>query len=218
MQDLTPTWLRRRFWSWHARNWDALYSASDVVAHYDEVVAWVNDTASPAGRLLDIGCGTGRHSVPLALRGFDVVGVDFAPGMLARAAARAAQHGAELDLRQLDIRTRLPFADASFDAAVCSYVLQTIGDPAGLLHEARRVLRHDGVLMVEVPVRRPAPAEVARSPTSRLLLLVKRVGSRLPGAVRIHCDETLQDELRDSGFSVVEARSFRRSLGVLARS
>jgi ubiquinone/menaquinone biosynthesis C-methylase UbiE len=219
------TWLRRRFWSRHGRNWDALYSSPDVRAHYNEVVAWIAHAAPAGGRLLDIGCGTGRHAVPLALGGFDVVGVDFAPGMLARAAGRAAQHRAELDLRQVDVRSGLPFPDGSFDAALCSYVLQTIDNPVALLREVRRVLKPDGALLVEVPTRRPTWADVVTTheaafttPRSRLLLVAKLVGSQIPGATQIYGLDRLQDELNRLGFSITQVRSFPRSLGVLARS
>lgn len=208
--------LRRLFWTRHARNWDALHSSPEVLAHYREVVAWIADAAFQRGRLLDIGCGTGRHATALALRGFEVVALDFAPAMLARATARAARQGAALDLRQADVRARLPFDDGSFEVVLCSYVLQTINDPVALLREARRVLRPHGVLLVEVPVRRATWAEIAKNPTSRLFLLVKLVGSRIPGAVQTYSAERLEDQLHGAGFSVDQRRLFRRSYGVIA--
>jgi SAM-dependent methyltransferase len=68
------------------------------------------------GDLLDVPCGFGRHSVPLARAGFRAVGVDRSEALLAEAGRRA---GGERwpKLVRADYRT-LPFADESFDAAV----------------------------------------------------------------------------------------------------
>jgi SAM-dependent methyltransferase len=67
-------------------------------------------------RILDIGCGTGRHSVELARRGYNVTGVDLSPAMLERARANAATHGCRISFIQGDARS-LPFM-AEFDMAI----------------------------------------------------------------------------------------------------
>ena len=75
------------------------------------------------GPILDLGCGTGRLMLPLLRAGHVVVGVDRAPAMLARAAARVrrlaprARRRALLvrgDLRRLPVTTRFQFAVAAF--------------------------------------------------------------------------------------------------------
>src|SRR5215211_1891564 len=68
------------------------------------------------GELLDVPCGFGRHAVPLASAGYQVTGVDRSELLLAEARRRAAG-GPEPRLVRADYRT-LPFADASFDAAL----------------------------------------------------------------------------------------------------
>ena len=55
-------------------------------------------------RILDIGCGTGRHSIELARRGYSVVGVDLSESMLAKARAKARAAGVNVELRQADAR------------------------------------------------------------------------------------------------------------------
>jgi SAM-dependent methyltransferase len=72
----------------------------------------------PGGRLVDVGCGTGRHLVPLAAAGVDATGVDQSPAMLARARARAATAGVAVTLVEADARD-LPTDLGTFDAAIC---------------------------------------------------------------------------------------------------
>lgn len=55
-------------------------------------------------RILDIGCGTGRHSVELARRGYQVVGIDLSASMLEKARAKAQASGVSVEFRQADAR------------------------------------------------------------------------------------------------------------------
>src|SRR2546423_10264212 len=69
----------------------------------------------PGMRVLDAGCGPGRHALELARRGVDVVGVDTSPEFLAL--ARAAADGLPAVFHEIDVRA-LPF-DREFDAVIC---------------------------------------------------------------------------------------------------
>jgi 2-polyprenyl-3-methyl-5-hydroxy-6-metoxy-1,4-benzoquinol methylase len=60
-------------------------------------------------RILDIGCGTGRHSIELTKRGYTVTGVDLSESMLNRAKAKAAAEGLTIDFCRHDARA-LPFS------------------------------------------------------------------------------------------------------------
>lgn len=91
--------------------------------------------------LLDIACGTGIVTAAALGRGLRPVGLDFSPEMLAQARRRSP----ELDLREGDAE-RLPFADASFDAAVSNFGVHHIERPRRALAEALRVLRPGGRL------------------------------------------------------------------------
>jgi len=72
----------------------------------------------PGANLLDIPCGSGRHSVELARRGYRMTGIDLSAEFLNSARARAADTQVHLDLRHGDMRN--PSLDAnSFDGAFC---------------------------------------------------------------------------------------------------
>lgn len=71
----------------------------------------------PGSRLLDLGCGTGRHAVELARRGFRMVGVDLSRGMLRQAQAAAKAAGVAVDWLQADAKRFA--APAWFDGAIC---------------------------------------------------------------------------------------------------
>jgi len=69
-----------------------------------------------SSRILDIGCGTGRHVIELARRGYSATGVDLSESMLARARQKAQQVGVEVEFIQADARM-LPFIN-KFDLAL----------------------------------------------------------------------------------------------------
>jgi SAM-dependent methyltransferase len=55
-------------------------------------------------RILDVGCGTGRHSIELASRGYGVLGIDLSEAQLAKARLKAAGRGVKVEFRRLDAR------------------------------------------------------------------------------------------------------------------
>jgi SAM-dependent methyltransferase len=95
--------------------------------------------AAPGVRLLDIATGPGYVAAAAARRGANVTGVDFAPAMVEH--ARQLHPG--LDIREGDA-LRLPFEQATFDAAVTSFGLLHFDEPDRALAEMRRVLRPGG--------------------------------------------------------------------------
>lgn len=117
----------------------------------------------PGSRVLDVATGTGDLALELAGRvapGGEIVGSDFAEGMLerARVKARAAPPaGAQVSFEWADA-LHLPYPDASFDAATVGFGARNFSDLGAGLAEMRRVVRPGGrvvVLEITTPTRPP---------------------------------------------------------------
>jgi 2-polyprenyl-3-methyl-5-hydroxy-6-metoxy-1,4-benzoquinol methylase len=98
-------------------------------------------------KILDIGCGTGRHSRELAKRGYNVTGIDLSQSLLNRARDLAAEEGLHIDFRNLDART-LDFTD-EFDLAImlCEggfSLMETYEMNYSILQNAARALKKNG--------------------------------------------------------------------------
>src|SRR5512139_2686661 len=113
-------------------------------------------------RVLDVGCGSGRHTAAAyRLPGAFVVGVDAADSELPAARNRLALHqrlgehgGGRWALCAAD-GLHLPFADSRFDLVICAEVLEHVPAHDRAVAEIIRVLRPGGDLVVSVPRRGP---------------------------------------------------------------
>ncbi|MBL8721134.1 MAG: class I SAM-dependent methyltransferase [Myxococcales bacterium] len=97
------------------------------------------------GEVLDVGAGTGANLAHYP-EGVRVVLAEPDPHMRDKLAARPEVVASRFTVIDAPIE-RLPFADARFDAVVCTLVLCSVEDPARALAEIRRVLRPDGQLV-----------------------------------------------------------------------
>lgn len=103
------------------------------------------EASGPGSRWLDAGCGAGTYSRLLASGGRRVTACDYSIPSVRKAKERSSEGVAWL---AADV-TRLPFADASFDGALCFGVMQALSSPHNALRELRRVLVPGGVLWVD---------------------------------------------------------------------
>jgi ubiquinone/menaquinone biosynthesis C-methylase UbiE len=103
----------------------------------------------PDGYVLDLACGTGRHSIPLTQQGYNIVGFDVSTNLL----QIARQRSKELQLVRGDMRF-LPFKTQTFDAAISmdtsfGYLPSEADDIVSLV-EVKRVIDQQGVFVIDV--------------------------------------------------------------------
>jgi SAM-dependent methyltransferase len=109
-------------------------------------------------RVLDMGCGAGRHAFEMYRRGGDVIAFDQDGDELAAVLdlfgamrdAGEVPDGAEADIKQGDALS-LPFVDGEFDRVVAAEVLEHIPEDTTAIAELARVLRPGGTMAVTVP-------------------------------------------------------------------
>lgn len=163
---------------------------------------WVCQRAR--GEVLEIAIGTGRN-LPFYPPDVRLTGIDLSPEMLDLARDRAIAIGREVDLRLGDVEV-LDFPDAHFDTVVATLALCTIPNPRAAVHEARRVLRPGGQLLLW---------EHVRSPVLPVRLLQHLLN---PICVRWHADHLLREPLDyvlAAGFAVEQAE--RTNWGIAER-
>jgi len=99
----------------------------------------IQATIPPApARIVEFGVGTGLVALPMTERGYDVLGVDLSPKMIAVARERIGARVAVADV------SRAPLATECCDVVVAARVLHVVGDPGAALTEAARILRPGG--------------------------------------------------------------------------
>ena len=107
------TW--ERFFAAHAPIYEQNVFTKNTVQEVDFLLDELH--LPPGGSVLDVGCGTGRHAIEPAKRGYAVTGLDLSSGMLSRAAAAAKAENVHVEWVHSNA-TRFTFP-GKYDAAVC---------------------------------------------------------------------------------------------------
>src|SRR5512139_392342 len=156
---------------------------------------------APRGKILDVGTGTGRISVPLLQLGAHVIGIDLSLNMM----NKLRQKYPAAHLIQADA-ARLPFAARQFDAVLTTHVMHLIGPWREALHEYRRVLKPGGVY-IDSTQWHDASSRLTRI-RDRWRALVEMQGARWrrPG---VQSREELNAELKLQGARLEEVEVLR---------
>ena len=154
----------------------------------------------PGHRVLDLGCGGGRHAFEVYRRGADVVAFDLDPGELGPVAgmfgAMRAEGEAGPEAGATAISgdaTAMPFGDEAFDRVIAAEVLEHINDDQRAMNELARVLRPGGLAAITVPSFLP----------ERICWALSTEYHEVPGGhVRIYTRAELEAKLRRAGFAI----------------
>jgi SAM-dependent methyltransferase len=135
-----------------------------------EVIGVVQRLVLPEGsKILDLACGYGRHSIPLAFLGYQVTGLDLSAELLAQAEAMAQDVDASVRWVQADMRA-IPF-EGEFQAVINLFTaygyLESEHEDARVLRSVQRALAPGGVFLLDTVnreslIRHFMPAEVER--------------------------------------------------------
>jgi len=141
--------------TWEYINAPSIAALYDACFRYNELFDYdtqvLDEWFREPDTLIDLGCGTGRHAAHFAGKGFEVTGVDLSPHMLAAAADRLREAGAEARLLRGDINDLGSFPDAGFRYAICMF--STVGLIRGgenrleFMKQVRRLLKPDGLFV-----------------------------------------------------------------------
>ena len=166
-----------------------------LTADYDRLGLHAGD------RLLDLGCGFGRHAFEALRRGATVVACDMAYPELTQvlATADAMREAGEIapGLSCTSVNgdgTRLPFADASFDRIIASEVMEHVPDDMAALDELTRVLRPGGTIAITIPAELPEKICWKLSDEYHAPFVAG-------GHVRIYSETELRDKMRTAGLA-----------------
>lgn len=176
--------MSETFGAKYVEAYDLLYHDKDYAAECDLIERIFQTYGDGSVRsVLDLGCGTGNHAIPLAQRGYEVLGVDRSESMLSHARIKLAssvsngrvvvQRG---DIRSISLERQFDAALMMF--AVLGYQLEN-ADVLAALGRARRHLRAGGLLLFDVWY---GPAVLRQRPSERIKVVPMRDGQTLRAA------------------------------------
>jgi len=127
--------------------WSELYDNEDnplVLLEQKYITPLIGNVAGL--QVADIGCGTGRHTIPLAAVGAKVTALDFSEGMLERARAKTGADAVKF-IRH-DLTQSFPLESGAFDRVLCCLVLDHIADLKGFFSELKRICKPTGFIVL----------------------------------------------------------------------
>ncbi|MHC5114071.1 MAG: class I SAM-dependent methyltransferase [Planctomycetota bacterium] len=125
----------------------------DEINRFDsDLPFWRRQCGEAGGAVLELACGTGRLTIPLAQEGIDIEGVDVSASMLARARAKADEVGAAIrftegNMLDLDLGRRFALVFIPFNSLQC---IEEVGDVGRVFDTARRHLAPGGRFVFDV--------------------------------------------------------------------
>jgi cyclopropane fatty-acyl-phospholipid synthase-like methyltransferase len=132
-------------------------------------------------RILDVGCGNGRHLVYLAKKGFNVFGIDISQKSLSIAQQWLDKEGLHAELKKATV-TKIPYPDEYFDVVICLGILDhiLIKEAKNGIQEIERVLKSQGILFLGLRSDRDTECGKGKQIEEKTFLLPGDVEGNLP--------------------------------------
>ena len=166
--------------------------------------------SNPEMKILDVGCGTGRHAINLATKGYkNITGIDLSPTMIRAAREVAKEKNVSIDFRVCDAR-ELPFEN-EFDAALCLCegafgLLENDAENYKVLRAIHKSLKKHGVfILTTLNLFRDAEFDPMTCRVSTGLEIARKDGSKkiLNCSDRSYSFPELKWVLEQLGFEVI---------------
>ncbi|MHA1964753.1 MAG: class I SAM-dependent methyltransferase, partial [Candidatus Thorarchaeota archaeon] len=143
-------------------DWDRIFTErgrvfTDPHSDIERIVKLIRDNVG--SRILDLGCGTGRHVVYLAGLGFDVYAFDASPKALSMTQEWLKDENLQANLCEHQMEDQFPYEDNFLDAVISIQVIHhnLMKNIRKTISEIERVLKPGGLLFVTFPVLHPGP-------------------------------------------------------------
>lgn len=184
-----------RFWDRFARR----YAASKIKdeAGYERTLARTAELIHGMPSVLEVGCGTGTTALRLAPSVGQLMATDISGGMIAIAKEKAASQGCANVTFAVAAPEAVEPGEGAFDAVLAFNLLHLLRDRAAALVHLRRLLKPGGLLITKTACL----SEL--SPLIRMAIPVMR-GIRLAPYVSTFSSETLDRDMTDAGFTILE--------------
>jgi len=131
------------------QDWEAIVNQRDT----EKEVAFIENVLKKKGAVLDLCCGTGRHSRILTQHGWNIIGLDLSRNLLAIAKQKMRHKAAEFTLVRADMRY-IPFRNHVFNAVINMFTsfgyLQTKKEDTKTLKEIQRILQKNGRFLLDI--------------------------------------------------------------------
>lgn len=168
---------------------------------WEPVVEFIEDIEDTSGRLLDLGCGNGRHIETASNRGLEVIGLDASKNLLDISKRKIP----EAHFIRGDIK-RIPFSDGSFDDVIYIAAIHHLRDGRiGSLEEVKRVLKPEGRVLVSAWARELDRWDLEEGEKDILVPWHKEDGTVIDRYYHLYTLKELEDDVEKSGLNVIEA-------------
>lgn len=215
MPTIKKDWWKTAF----GKNYLNIYKKVLSTETTDRQVNFIIDKTKlkPKAAILDLGCGYGRHAIPLAQRGYIVVGVDYSKALLREAEKKAKKERVNIKFLKQDF-TYLHIPNIKFDLAVCLFTtfgyFHTLREHRQFLQTVHRHLKPSGLFFIDVrstaglndALKNDEPnAQIRQSydpKTHRWIMVRKLEKENIVSSVRIFTLDEIEKLLTKTGFKI----------------